>query len=78
MEVLSPSTKRIDLTLKRSRFEAAGCASYWVVDPDEPAMTGWDLVNGTYAEVGHVTGMQTCRANLPFAVDIQPASLIAD
>ena len=29
VEVLSPSTKHIDLMLKRSRFEAAGCASYW-------------------------------------------------
>lgn len=29
VEVLSPSTRRIDLTLKRSRYEAAGTVSYW-------------------------------------------------
>ena len=38
VEVLSPSTRRVDLMLKRSRFEAAGCPAYWVIDPDEPPM----------------------------------------
>ena len=37
-EILSPSTRRIDLLLKRSRYEAAGCPAYWVVDPDEPSI----------------------------------------
>ena len=36
IEVLSPSTRRVDLTLKRSRLETAGCQCYWVVDPDVP------------------------------------------
>jgi len=78
VEVLSPSTRRIDLTLKRSRFEAAGCASYWVVDPDEPALTVWELVDGAYAEVAHVAGGQTHRARHPFAVDVRPESLVPD
>ena len=53
VEVLSPSTRLIDLTLKRSRYEAAGCPSYWVVDPDLPALTVWELRGGGYVEVGH-------------------------
>jgi Uma2 family endonuclease len=40
VEVLSASTRRIDLMLKRSRYEAAGCPSYWVVDPGEASLTG--------------------------------------
>ena len=40
VEVLSPSTRRIDLTLKLSRLAAAGCPHYWVVDPIEPALNG--------------------------------------
>ncbi|MEJ7744521.1 MAG: Uma2 family endonuclease [Nocardioidaceae bacterium] len=78
VEVLSPSTRRIDLTLKRSRFEAAGCASYWVFDPDDPALTVWELVDGTYARVGHVVGEQMHQAQRPFTVDICPANLVMD
>lgn len=78
VEVLSPSTRRIDLTLKRSRFEAAGCTSYWVVDPDELALTVWELVDGTYAKTDHVVGEHVHRAQRPFDVDVRPASLLED
>lgn len=33
VEVLSPSTKRVDLTLKRELFERGGVQEYWIVDP---------------------------------------------
>ncbi|TRW44257.1 Uma2 family endonuclease [Georgenia yuyongxinii] len=58
VEVLSPSTRLIDLTLKRVRYEAAGTSSYWVVDPEEPAVTAWELVTGRYVEVADVTGTE--------------------
>lgn len=45
VEVLSPSTRLIDLGLKRARYEAAGCPSYWVVDPVAPSLTAWQLVD---------------------------------
>ena len=49
IEVLSPSTRRFDLHLKRSRYEAAGTAAYWVVDPGEPpVLTAWELRAGAY------------------------------
>ncbi len=75
VEVLSPSTRRIDLTLKRSRLEAAGCASYWVVDPDAPSITAWDLVDGAYAEVTHVEAGAVLDAREPFTVAVSPAAL---
>jgi Uma2 family endonuclease len=59
VEVLSPSTRRIDLGTKRLVFEAAGVPSYWVVDPDEPSLTVFELDAGTYREVAQVTGGQT-------------------
>jgi len=77
VEILSPSTRRFDLTLKRSRFEAAGVASYWVVDPIELALTAWDLEDGHYVEVAHVSGDATFSSALPFPVDIAPALLRA-
>lgn len=76
VEVLSPSTRRFDLMLKRSRFEAAGCPAYWVVDPDEPSLRAWELREGTYIEVGHAVGAEPYRAARPFPVGITPAALV--
>jgi Uma2 family endonuclease len=56
IEVLSPSTRHIDLGLKLARYETAGCPSYRVFDPDEPALTVWDLAEGRYVERAHVAG----------------------
>ncbi len=76
VEVLSPSTRRVDLTLKRSRYEAAGCASYWVVDPDPPALTAWELRGDRYVQVADVSGEQEYAARQPFPVVVCPADLI--
>jgi len=76
VEVLSPSTRRIDLTLKHSRFEAAGCASYWVVDPREPSFTAWQLIDDAYVEVAHVVDDESHTVAQPYPVRIRPADLI--
>ena len=76
VEILSPSTRRIDLTLKHSRYESAGYPSYWVVDPDEPSMTAWEMVDGKYAERGHAADDDSLRVSLPFEVTITPARLL--
>ena len=76
IEVLSPSTRHIDLTLKRSRFEAAGCTSYWVTDPAIPSLTAWELHAGRYADPHEVSASDTFHPRVPFAVDITPADLL--
>ncbi|PZF82225.1 Uma2 family endonuclease [Jiangella anatolica] len=77
VEVLSPSTRRYDLLLKRSRYEAAATPSYWVVDPDEPSVTAWELRDGTYAEAGRAAGDDALELTLPYPVRIVPAELVA-
>lgn len=76
VEILSPSTRRVDLTLKKARYEAGGTASYWVVDPVELVLTAWDLVDGKYVEVAHVTGEESFTATKPFDVTIVPGRLL--
>lgn len=76
VEVLSPSTRGVDLLLKRERLRVAGCAHYWVVDPDEPSLTAWMLIGDDYVEVARACGQETARIELPFPVDIIPAALI--
>ncbi|MDP9444864.1 MAG: Uma2 family endonuclease [Actinomycetota bacterium] len=77
VEVTSPSTRRVDLTLKRSRYEAVRCPSFWVVDPDAPSLTARELRATTYEEVAHVVGEQRYDATTPYEVTVCPAQLIA-
>ncbi len=76
VEVLSPSTRAKDLMLKRGLYEQAGVSSYWVVDPDEPSLRAWDLVDGGYVEVANSTGDVTAQLALPFQVAVTPSSLL--
>jgi Uma2 family endonuclease len=76
VEVLSPSTRRLDVTLKPARFEAAGCPSYWVVDPLLPSLQAWELRDGAYIEVAHVHGSESFEATTPFAVTVTPDRLV--
>jgi len=76
IEILSASTKQVDLTLKRAVYEAAGCASYWVVDPDLPALTIWELQAGAYVDTGHAEGEQQLTVARPYDVTITPAQLV--
>jgi Uma2 family endonuclease len=76
VEVLSPSTRYIDLGTKRLAFEAAGVPSYWLVDPDEPSLTAFELDGGSYREVARVVGDESWEAALPFAVRVVPARLV--
>lgn len=77
IEVLSPSTRAFDLLLKKDRLQRAGCAHYWVVDPDLLAITTWQLVDGVYAESGTATGAETLSLTEPFAIEVRPASLVS-
>jgi Uma2 family endonuclease len=51
VEVLSPSTRTVDLVLKRRVLEEAGVPSYWLVDPDDGVVTVLELEEGGYREV---------------------------
>ncbi len=75
VEVLSPSTRGVDLLLKRDRLERAGCLNYWVVDPDGPSVIALNLVDGAFRQVAHATGDEAFEVEVPFPVSFTPASL---
>ncbi|MBV9011465.1 MAG: Uma2 family endonuclease [Pseudonocardiales bacterium] len=79
VEVLSPSSRRIDRLSKLSAYEEAGVASYWLVDPDPqaPSVQALDLMDGRYVEVGCPSGEQIWQAQRPFPVTIRSADLVA-
>ena len=70
VEVQSPSTRAVDLTLKRQALEDAGVPSCWLVDPDELVLTALELVEGRYEQVAVVAAGESWTAQRPFAVDV--------
>lgn len=78
VEVLSPSTRRIDMGTKRLAYEAAGVPAYWLVDPEVPSLTVLELDAGRYVERATVAGEEPFRANFPFDVTVVPARLLDD
>jgi Uma2 family endonuclease len=75
VEVLSPSNRGYDLVDKRERYERAGIASYWVIDPERAELIAWELRDGSYVEVARVSGGEPFEAELPFPVTIVPAEV---
>ena len=76
VEVLSPSSRRIDMLLKRSRLEAAGVPSYWVIDPLNPRLIAWELRDGVYVEVADVSGDEAADLSAPFPLTVVPGRLV--
>jgi Uma2 family endonuclease len=76
VEVLSPSTRATDSTLKRHVFEQGGIASYWQVDPLDPTLTVLELRDGAYVEVARIRGAEPYEAARPFPVRVVPAELL--
>lgn len=78
VEVLSPSTRRVDRSLKRDRFQAAGVRSYWLVDPEVPSVVVLELVDGGYVEAATAHGDEVVEVVRPFPVRLVPAQLRDD
>lgn len=76
VEILSPTTRATDSTLKRLVFEQGGIPSYWLVDPLVPSLTVLELHDGTYREQAVAQGDERYAAAQPFSVDVVPAELV--
>ena len=79
VEIQSPSTALFDLNTKKAVYERFSIESYWVVVPhvDRPELIVFELRDGRYEQVAHVTEGKPYRATRPFDVDIVPARLVA-
>jgi Uma2 family endonuclease len=76
VEVLSPSTRLVDQTLKRAKYEEAGVIHYWIVDPTRPSLTALELdAGGVYVERAAVEGDEVFETAHPVAIRIVPGEL---
>ncbi|MDS0136407.1 MULTISPECIES: Uma2 family endonuclease [unclassified Amycolatopsis] len=77
VEVLSPSTAIHDLNTKKAVYERLGTASYWVIDPQEPALTVFELdADGCYHQAAKAAGDEVIELERPFRVRIVPRDLL--
>lgn len=76
VEILSPSTARIDRTAKLTRYADAGIPQYWIVDTEVPAITVFDLLDGTYRVTATALGSDDLAVTDPLAVTVSPSSMV--
>jgi Uma2 family endonuclease len=77
IEVLSDHGRSYDREVKYRGYQDAGVASYWIVDPDVPSVTVFELDDARgYREAGSYTGDDLCSVDRPFPVRFRPSELI--
>jgi Uma2 family endonuclease len=76
VEVLSPGSARIDRMIKFSRYAEGGIGQYWIVDPREPSIQVFTLVDGAYVLLTQANGEQPCSIDGPVPVTVVPVDLV--
>ncbi|MGH8940591.1 MAG: Uma2 family endonuclease [Actinomycetes bacterium] len=77
VEVISPSSRRFDLLVKREVYAEMGVPSYWVLHPAEDWVKVFELRHGEYDEVASAQGDDLLRVERPFPVTFRPTDLLA-
>jgi Uma2 family endonuclease len=58
VEILSPSTARIDRSVKFQLYARHGVTYYWIVDPETRSVEAYRLMEGTYRITGRLEGSE--------------------
>lgn len=76
VEVLSPSTRTADLTVKREHYAAAGLDWYWVADPVGASLSVFHTVGDELALVQTITATDEAPTVGPFPIVVAPGRLV--
>lgn len=77
VEVFSPSSVLNDLNNKKAAYQRLGVPNYWVIDPEDPTLTAFELDDaGVYQQVAEVKGDDAFQARRPFRVRVVPVELL--
>lgn len=64
VEVVSPSSIRLDRNIKFDAYEQAGVAEYWIIDTKTRSVEVYTLARGEYALHGQYTGNEVITSAL--------------
>jgi Uma2 family endonuclease len=77
VEILSPSTRRFDLTLKREIYAEMGIPSYWLVDITEPSVLVLELgLSAEYDERARLLAAEPGHLERPFPMTVAASDLV--
>lgn len=75
VEVISPSSIRLDRHIKFDVYERYGVAEYWMVDPKARSVEVYTLARGEYALFGQYTGDEIVMSKLLDGLQIKASGL---
>lgn len=75
VEILSPSTSKRDLGVKKKNYETSGVEYYWIVDPDQKTVQTFHLENNQYILSGTFTSNDTLTSSLFPGLSVSISSL---
>ncbi|MFC4856775.1 Uma2 family endonuclease [Actinophytocola glycyrrhizae] len=70
VEIVSPSSKRIDHVHKRNDYADAGIPNYWIVDSDDPVSLTACRLTEQFGYQNDQTATGTFRTDVPFPAEI--------
>ena len=75
VEVISPSSIRLDRRVKFDAYEAAGVAEFWLVDPKTRSVEIYTLSKGEYGLLGQYTGEEVVKSKVLEGIEIIVSTL---
>lgn len=69
VEIISPSSSKIDRRDKFKQYEKGKVAHYWIIDPEEKSIEGFKLARGKYRSTGK--GSDRDKVSLPPFNDLE-------
>jgi len=75
VEVISPSSIRLDRTVKFDAYERAGVPEYWIVDPKARLVEVYTLARGEYALLGQYTGDEIVTSQVLAGLQVKASTL---
>lgn len=76
VEIVSPSSKRIDHVHKRNDYADAGIPHYWIVDVDEPVSVTECRLTEEFGYQDNQTVTGTFRTDVPFPFEVSLDRLV--
>lgn len=75
VEVISPSSVRMDRVVKFTAYEAAGVPEYWIVNPHARTVEVFTLSSGEYALLGEYTNEEVIQSAVLAGINLVASTL---
>ena len=80
LEVLSPSTRKKDMSLKLTKYMNAGVKEYWIIDPNKKCLITYDFTDEQFVPVIHPlnTSVPVAISGGDLLIDLAPVAEVIE